>query len=164
MASVMKCDLPDKSLLKQYATQTNSYADCFTVDIPDQTSLERYIYAFYTTPLFKLERFVLKYAASTPSTDQDAKALAAHKANNFALWRLVGRTDTEILLNAGRTSSWLRVEPQEQGTRLYFGTAVTSKTNAKTGKTEMGFLFSALLGFHTLYSRALLSAAKRNLA
>ena len=44
-------------------------------------------------------------------------------------------------------------------TRLYFGSAVVPVANKSTGKGKMGFAFKALLGFHKLYSRALLHAA-----
>ena len=53
---------------------------------------------------------------------------------------------------------------ETKGTRLYFGSAVVPVMNAATGKSEMGFVFKALLGFHKLYSRALLSAAAARLA
>jgi hypothetical protein len=44
-------------------------------------------------------------------------------------------------------------------TRLYFGSAVVPERNAKTGRVSFGFGFHALLGFHRLYSRALLRSA-----
>ncbi|KAB7615889.1 hypothetical protein F9L33_03775 [Amylibacter sp. SFDW26] len=163
MTAILKCDLPDESLLSQYGKDTGAYVDCFCVDVPKQVNLEDYITAFYTTPLFKLERLLLKLA-SYPSTDRDVIALAANQSDRFAAWKLVERTQKQIFLNAGRTSSWLHVDKNEQGARLYFGSAVANTTNAKTGKTEMGFLFSALLGFHILYSRALLWSAQKRLS
>ncbi len=163
MSTINKCDVPEDSLLDTYATELNAYADCYYCELQGRVSLEAYINAFYKTPLFKLERFLLKLFASASSTDQDVVALASNQSNYFALWKLTERTETQILLNAGRTSSWLSIHPQEKGTRLYFGSAVTAKFHKQNGKTEMGFLFSALLGFHDLYSRALLWSAKRRL-
>ncbi len=51
----------------------------------------------------------------------------------------------------------------DTGTRLFFGSAVIPVENAKTGKLTLGPGFRALLGFHKVYSKALLSAAKSRL-
>ena len=48
-------------------------------------------------------------------------------------------------------------------TRLYFGSAVVPVKNAKTGRSTLEPGFRALLGFHKMYSKALLSAAKSRL-
>ena len=81
------------------------------------------------------------------------------------------RAENQLLLCSidGRTRSWLMVSTTDvpSGTRLYFGSALLpgrKAGNASTGKPEMGFVFKALLGFHKLYSRALLSTAARRLA
>jgi hypothetical protein len=50
------------------------------------------------------------------------------------------------------------------GTRLYFGSAVVPVVDAKSGQPTLGFAFRALLGFHKLYSRVLLRAARARLA
>ena len=49
-------------------------------------------------------------------------------------------------------------------TRLYFGSAVVPELDAKTGQSSYGFGFHALLGFHRLYSRALLRSAVSRLS
>ena len=69
---------------------------------------------------------------------------------------------------AGRTRSWLMALPLERegraiGTRLYFGSAVVPVVGA-SGQATLGFAFRALLGFHKLYSRVLLHAARSRLA
>jgi hypothetical protein len=46
---------------------------------------------------------------------------------------------------------------------LYFGSAVVP-LRRKSGEPALGFTFSALLGFHKLYSRVLLSTARSRLA
>jgi hypothetical protein len=48
-------------------------------------------------------------------------------------------------------------------TRLYFGSAVVPIRNTQTNTTAMGSGFKALLGFHKLYSNALLRAARSQL-
>ncbi len=47
------------------------------------------------------------------------------------------------------------------GTLLHFGSAVVRRRNRSGGKPETGAVFNALLGFHRLYSRLLLGAARR---
>jgi hypothetical protein len=47
---------------------------------------------------------------------------------------------------------------------LYFGSAVVPVPDKTTGKLVLGSTYSALLGFHKLYSRVLLSAASARLA
>ena len=49
-------------------------------------------------------------------------------------------------------------------TRLYFGSAVVPVRDRVSGQPRMGFVFQALLGFHKLYSRVLLGAARSRLA
>jgi hypothetical protein len=125
--------------------------------------------AFYTTAVFKLERLILKLAVSRPSTDAQAKQLAAGSIDAFAAWDVEARSDNQLLMCdvQRRTRSWLMVVPMEGSsgtpTRLYFGSAVVPVKNARTGKLTLGFVFRALLGFHRLYSVVLLSAARSRL-
>ena len=63
----------------------------------------------------------------------------------------------------GHTCSWLMVSPMPAGTRLYFGSVVTSRLNPRTGRRELGRIYRLLMGFHKVYSRALLAAARRKL-
>ena len=103
-----------------------------------------------------------------PSTDLEARELAAAELNEFAAWRIGARAVDQLLLRAteGRTRSWLMVSAaQKPGrTRAYFGSAVVLAVDATTGKSSMGFVFKALLGPHKRRSRALLSAAAARLA
>ena len=52
---------------------------------------------------------------------------------------------------------------QDSTTRLYFGSAIVPMKNATTGQGSLGLAFHSLLGFHRLYSRALLHAARSRL-
>ncbi len=54
----------------------------------------------------------------------------------------------------GATRSWFMLEGGVTGTRLYFGSVVTSRTNPRTGRPELRRGYQLLLGFHKLYSRA----------
>ena len=117
--------------------------------------------AFYTTALLKGERALLALAG-LPSSDDEARQLAEGTRDAFAAWRVEGREANQLLLRAGRTRSWLMAAPENgaSATRLYFGSAVVGRPG-KEGKPELGFVFHALLGFHRIYSRALLHAASR---
>lgn len=166
---IQKLNLPEASLLQRYANKATHYTDCYAVDVEDQVGMEAYILAFYTSPVFKLERLILKLFLSKPSTDKDVIELAKNKRNTFAAWDVEARNDTQLLMYdfSKRTRSWLMIENHQideaRKTRLYFGSAVVP-ANGKSGKPKtLGFVFYALMGFHKLYSRILLRSAKSNL-
>ena len=160
--------LPEHAFLGVYA-RNGSYTDCFTLDMPGSVSHAEFVEAFYTTAVFKLERLILKWAVSRPSTDAQARQLAKGELDTFAAWSVEVRGVDQLLLCAmdGRTRSWLMAAPVEGGeraTRLYFGSAVVPSGKGSSGRPRMGFAFRALLGFHKLYSRVLLGAAASRLA
>ena len=165
--AIETCGLPEAALLKRYR-DGDGYTDCYFVDIPDRVSQTEYVTAFYTTWVFKLERWLLKWLVSRPSSDLQARALAAGELDAFAAWTVEARASDQLLLCDfhGRTRSWLMssVVPERQGTRLFFGSAVVPGSRKATGQARMGLAFTALLGFHRLYSRILLRAAARRLA
>jgi hypothetical protein len=170
MPSVQPCKVPLNSLLRAYKDGAG-FADCYVTEMPGAVTQESFIEAFYTSPLFKVERTLLQYLASRPATDTDAKQLAHRKATRFSAWRVEGQSPSELLLAdfTGRTRSWLMAVPvagpdQPQRTRLYFGSAVVPRSGKAGQEPRMGWVFHALLGFHRLYSRLLLLAASRRLA
>jgi hypothetical protein len=170
MPSIQPCDVPLNSLLRAYKDGAG-FADCYVAEVAGAVTQEAFIEAFYTSPLFKVERAMLQYLASRPATDADAKQLAVGKATRFSAWRVEGQSPSELLLAdfTGRTRSWLMAVPvevpgQPPGTRLYFGSAVLPGPARGGQEPRMGWLFKALLGFHRLYSRMLLGAASRLLA
>jgi hypothetical protein len=169
MFSIQKCPVPTDTLLQKYS-RAGSYADCYEVEVLKQISLPDYIFAFYTSPLFKVERLVLALAVSKPSTDIQVRQLADGAIERFAAWWVEDRGENEILLCdfLGRTRSWLMAVSTNTAngarTQLYFGSAVVPKGNSKTGKLSLGFGFHALLGFHRIYSRLLLYFAKSGVA
>lgn len=164
--AILKLALPANALLCAYS-RNGGYTDCYATDAPTTVTHEQYVAAFYTTWVFKLERFILKWAVNKPSTDGQVLALANGSLNEFAAWAVEARAPNQLLMCdfMGRTRSWLMVEPLEsgKGTRLYFGSAFVAKRKSASGKPELGFLFHALGGFHRLYSRILLGAAKQRL-
>ena len=168
MFSIESCAIPDAALLGNYLGE-ETYTDCYVTDIRGSVSLARYVLAFYTTPVFRLERLILKLVAARPSTDAEAAQLAAGSIDTFAAWYVEARRETQLLLSdfRRRTRSWLMVVPQAGAggmrTRLYFGSAVVPVENPGTGRLELGSGFRALLGFHRLYSKVLLYATRSRL-
>ena len=165
MFSIQKCTVPANTLLYKYSIN-GSYVDCYSTEILKRVPLSEYIFEFYTTSLFKLERFILKLTVSKPSTDTQARQLSEGDIVTFAAWHVENRCESEILMCdlLGRTRSWLMVTPENttdgDRTRLYFGSAVVPTRISNTGRPTVGFGFQGLLGFHKIYSRLLLYSAK----
>ena len=154
--------------MHDYANRPGFFADCYAVEVDGAVSFAEYIAAFYSTRIFKAERLILRVVAAARSSDDDARQLGLGKADRFAIWRVAERLDTQLLMETkGRTRSWFMIEDLgHKGapkTRLYFGSIVAPIKDAAAGTPKMGRLFSALLGVHTLYSKALLRAARKRL-
>ena len=143
--------LPGNALLQKYA-RSGAYTDCFYTDFPENVTLADYVEAFYSTWLFKIERVILALFVRKGSSKKDAGKLARGEIDKFAAWYVEERTEHQLLMSDYRdhTRSWFMVTPG----RLYFGSAVIP-TNRKS--------YQLLLGFHRLYSRMLLAAAKSRL-
>ena len=158
---VQKRPVPADTILKHFSTN-GAYADCYRTEIHGRVSFAEYIFAFYTTPLFKLERYILKLIVAKPSTDIQARQLADGSRNEFAAWHVESRNENELLMCdfRGHTRSWLMVTninlESDPRTWLYFGSAVVPIRNSKTGKPTLGRGYQALLGFHKVYSVLLL--------
>ncbi len=168
--SIQACSLPENAILNKYNAGSKSaavqaYTDCYTVRLKKSVVLSDFVLAFYTTPIFRLERVILKYLAAKPSTDHQAKLVANGLTDTFAAWHVEHRTGNQLLMCdfAERTRSWFMVTENTTNpgqTLLWFGSAVVSRENKKTGKQELSSGFNILLGFHKLYSRILLRSAK----
>jgi hypothetical protein len=166
VGTVESCDLPGEALTQRYRA-SGAHADCFFTELPRPVTHAEYVEAFYTTALFRLERWILRLVVGRPSTDAEARALARGERDTFAAWTVEARAPNQVLLRdlTGRTCSWLMVTRAGRvpGTRLYFGSVVIPVRNAVNGQTGMPAVHAKLLGFHTLYSRLLLRAAARRL-
>ncbi len=151
-----------------FARKDGFYADCFAVEMDADVSFAEYIAAFYSTRIFKLERLILRVMAAARSTDQEAIKLGRGETSQFAVWRSAMREENQLLMETkGRTKSWFMIEDLSRDgspkTRLLFGSIVAPINATGPGKPKMGLLFSALLGFHRLYSKALLNATRARL-
>jgi len=161
MLSIQKIPIPSDSLLKKYTSIAGAYTDCYATGMARNVSFPEFIFAFYTTPLFRLERLILALTVFKPSADMEARQIADGTTDKFAAWIMEDRTENEILLCdfVRRTRSWLMAEQNETNTQLYFGSAVVPKM----GETSLEFGYRALLGFHQVYSVLLLWSAKAKL-
>jgi len=161
--------LPEHSLLLVYHTN-GDYTDCFTIDVAGHVSQQHFVAAFYTSSLFKVERFILKWLLAKPSTDREASLLAAGSIDRFAAWTVEGRQPHQLLMcdYQGRTRSWLMVESIATSvgtnTRLFFGTGIIATTDRGTGHKTMPLAFRLLLPFHRRYAKALLRSAVHSIA
>lgn len=160
------CELPADVLLRRYAV-AGTYVDCFSTTVPMVVTPAEYVQSFYTTPVFKLERAILARVVAKPSTDAQVTQLAHAQIDVFAAWQVEDRNDRELLMCDFRahTRSWLMAVPATDdvaSTRLLFGSAIVP-TRQTDGAQAIGFGYRALLGFHTLYSKILLDAARRRL-
>jgi hypothetical protein len=168
MFSIESCKLPEEALLNNYSN-SGTYTDCYRTEVSGTITHAQYVCAFYATLLFKLERMILNWLVSKPSSDDEARQLAEGSTNLFAAWQVESRCENQLLLSdfRGRTRSWLMVLPvdhgSDKGTYLYFGSAITTMQNPGTGKMTLGVGFRALLGFHKIYSRLLLYSARLRL-
>ncbi len=164
MLSIARASVPADALLARYQ-RDGGYADCYVTEISRSVSHAEYVQAFYTTWLFKLERWILGWAVRRPSTDAEAAELAAGKRDSFAAWTVEQRADDQLLMCdfQGRTRSWLMVSVIAEGakTQLRFGSAVVPAASRGRAGTDRGAgMFRLLLGFHKLYSILLLHAAR----
>lgn len=162
MSQVIEVALPPDALLGRYENK-GGYTDCFVATVPGVVTQAAYIEAFYTTALFKLERLVLAVLLARPSTDHEARRLAAGETARFAAWTVEAREADQIMLCdfLGSSRSWLMSVADAPGgaTTLLFGTALVPRKGAR----GLGAGFRAMVPFHRLYARALLRCAVRRL-
>jgi hypothetical protein len=154
-----------QALHQRYARE-GAYTDCYSTVIDAVVTHANFVEAFYTTWLFRLERWILAITVGKRSNDAEARWLAHGDLANFAAWSVEERAPDQLLMcdYLGATRSWFMVSPEAGGrTRLYFGSVVTSRIDPATGRRELGRTYRLLMGFHKLYSRALLRAAAASL-
>jgi hypothetical protein len=166
MSAIRMGEAPPGALTQRYK-DAGAYVDCFWAPLSRPVTLAEFVSAFYTTWLFRLERWILRFAAARPSTDDEAHELARGERDSFAAWTVEARARDQLLVRdfTGRTCSWFMVAPTAgmPGTRLYFGSVVIPVRDSRTGAASLGPVHGRLIGFHRVYSRLLLRAAARRL-
>lgn len=165
MFSVRDIAIPEDGLLRAYSERPGCYTDCFYIDTERTVSIADFVFAFFTTPIFKLERRILAATHAAPSTDEGIEDMAAGRNEAMALWRVEKRAPDQLLMRVTneRVRTWLMIAPQAQSTRLYFGSAVVPKETTAGDEPEIGLVFRSLLRAHRFYSMALLWSAKRKI-
>jgi hypothetical protein len=171
MFSITQGAAPEDALLKTYRgglhpERWGRYGDCFSVKVARAVSLADFVFAFYTSPVFRIERWLLRAFIGAPSSDAGARDLAKGSASSFAAWYVGDRSATQLLMcdRFERTRSWFRVVALDGGgTLLQFGSAVAAARGGESGTAIQSRRFRLLLGFHVLYSQVLLNAAKESL-
>ena len=167
--SVAQDEVPDDALLRTYQGGRRpecwvKSGDCFAVTVNRTVTLAEFVFAFYTSPVFRIERLILHLLAGAPSLDSQAQRLAEGSGTSFAIWSVGERTATQLLMcdRYERTRSWFSVVRVDAGTTLLqFGSAVAARSEQKTESKVRRALFLVLLKFHVFYSRILLHAAQR---
>lgn len=164
-SQVESAAIPATSLLSVYEAEPFGFVDAYNVTTQFDVSLKQHIEAFYNSWVFRPERLLIHLLLKHPS-DADAVArLAAGESEAFAAWRVEARREDEILLCdvSGATRSWLAVEAIDQGTRVWFGSAVVPRRDQDGNPKPPSLVFTLLTGFHRLYSRCLLTAGAHQL-
>lgn len=161
LQSDMQSDLKSNEKFAVKTDNANNYCDCFSSTIDCAVDLEQFVYAFYTTRVFRLERKILALTLKLPATNEQAKLLASGESDNYSFWTVEKRRPSELLLltNNRHTGSWFMVrddmEASQSRTELLFGSVVF------LGSQKTNLLFSIVLVFHKVYSRILLASAAR---
>jgi hypothetical protein len=94
MSPVIQQTVPDDALLKTYhggrhPERWGHYGDCFSVQVDGPVTLSQFVFAFYTSPVFRIERVILLLVGA-PSIDEQAQAVAEGLGDTFAVW-MVGK-------------------------------------------------------------------------
>lgn len=161
-AAIEASELPKEALLGRYR-QAGHYTDCYALTVPAPVSLAGFVEAFYTSPVFRLERWILRLALDKPSSDTEAAQVARGEIAAFAAWTVEDRNAEQLLMRDvfGATRSWFMVQPQADGsTRLCSGSAVLpTRRSVRAGRPQLAWHIRATVGLHRLYTRALLRGA-----
>ena len=95
MNVIVQSAVPENALLRTFRggarpAAWGSYGDCFSLIVDEPVSLEKFVFAFYTSRVFRLERLILRLLVDKPSTDGDALAVARGTTSRFAAWYVGG--------------------------------------------------------------------------
>src|SRR5271154_45861 len=103
MFSVTREPVPEDSLLRTYRGgarpwRWGKYGDCFSLIADREVSLSGFVFAFYSSWVFRPERWLLAAATRAPASDQEARAVADGSAATFAVWYVGERSATQLLM------------------------------------------------------------------
>eukprot|EP00123_Amoebidium_parasiticum_P021633 comp70918_c0_seq1/m.48123 comp70918_c0_seq1/g.48123 ORF comp70918_c0_seq1/g.48123 comp70918_c0_seq1/m.48123 type:complete len:227 (-) comp70918_c0_seq1:452-1132(-) len=179
---------PTRSLLQRRVAKYGIYGDAFAVRAsvggrlgtaaPEEV-LKLYMDSFFTSPVFKLERFILRLARQgRPVTDSDIRSYEYEKGDAVQVFTVVETTHTEALFcwdeklhgytwfavqRAGQQPALTEEVGVSEGSGevvLLFGSALKGG-GADEVNGAMSLFWRTALAFHVAYSRLLLAAALR---
>ena len=135
MTRIQSQPLPGHALHARYATE-DAYTDCYSTVIGRKVTHAEFVEAFYTTWLFKLERWILGWSVKKPSTDAEARQIARGEIEYFAAWTLEARAPDQLLMCdfLGATRSWFMVVAEGTSTRR--GCARSPLTSTRIGHSN----------------------------
>ncbi len=164
MPETSQIPLPETALLGRYENRPGHHTDCYVTEVSQRVDIATFSAAFFNSPVMRLERRLFALM-SYPSSLADVQALAEGRSDTFAGWVLEDRNAHQLLLKIfeGGVRTWLMVSHSDTGTRLYFGSAVLPK-DPQADQPKLGIWVKALMGFHHVYSKILLRAARKQLA
>jgi len=161
MGKITQIPLLENSLLQALALETGAYADCFEAtvacDMASDAAFKRFVFLFFDSPVFRIERAILRLSGKASRHQSDPAALARGETDVFAVWRVERRTDSEILMGVPDTAirTWLALHKDGAEARLRFGSAILMQE----GSDAPHWIYRVTLQGHLLYSRLLLRAA-----
>lgn len=86
MEKVVEMLLPVGTFIAEQAEFSGSYTDCYGIKLDHAITLPEFIAAFYTTPLFRLERLMLAITPKGRMKDADVTAMASGESDTMAIW------------------------------------------------------------------------------
>lgn len=146
-SQVKHCIIPKGSLLEKHGAK-GAFVDCYQVtrSLGSTPNVKVFADSFYSCNAFYPESWVL-WAASRfyklpPLTE-------GGQSYGYGFFRVVRVTDTELIMDSGRTQTWMSVERDGDVLNYSFGSIL---------KTT-GFLARLLIPPHRWYSKLLLASA-----
>ena len=163
MLGVRKSEIPMTALVKAYQGQPKTRIDCYKIYADKLVNLEYFVGRFYRGRLFRIERALISRFTGHPSSDKQLNDLLSATSKTFSAWTQSARNENQLIMcdYQGRTCSWFMVEPQDEGTSLYFGTVLKPTQYFKGLEWLSKPIFTLFLPAHGLYSRLLLGAAAK---
>ena len=103
MRGIAQRPVAEDALLKTYRggkhpERWGHYGDCFSVLVDGSVTLSEFVFAFYTSPVFRIERLILQVLVGAPSTDEQAREVAEGRGDSLAVWTVGERTPTQLLM------------------------------------------------------------------
>ncbi|KAG9413773.1 hypothetical protein AC1031_012994 [Aphanomyces cochlioides] len=144
------------NLIARFLDVPNQYVDVYETTLSRPTTVQELARAFFESPVFQVERRVLKLAGAGEVTDEAIQALNFEPGDAVATFQVVENAPGEILLcwsdkETVNGHSWLALT--ENGTTVLFGSTIRNDS-----------LFVRLITpLHCMYAKIVLASARYEL-